>query len=585
MMQHRHRRRRRSNGYTYAKKMALIRIVSVSLLLLIVFIAGKKTLQFFGVGNAVRSTAAVLTIPADNAVSVSVDGGPMKRAESGIKLYAGDTVITSPRNNATLDFFDGTSVRLDESTQITVLESYEGEEESTIDIELEDGTLWIATPRLNVYSGAILRTLRTPYLHANLPSQAEVVMTGRSVAVFSADGLGLNVTVAGNDQPVIVGEGQQFALEPGGEAALDLYVYRNPLNLQQVLSPFVEESRTTYASRPTTPGTITEQPSIPTGDDIALEVTSPEPDSTIETATVEVAGHFGENVDKVRINGYLASINTATRTFAEDLALPDEDEVNITIEAIDADGVVLAEALRTVRRDRKPPEAPVITAPAENGQTYQTSNTELEITGTAPEGAVGIIVNDYRLQLFEPGDRDWSYLANVKFDNMHYGENIYEIVAINRGGYRSEAAVITIILSENAESGVVGGAEDTNTEDDGTTTSVDRPTPTTVEESQLPDNDPLNPGSISIFSPGPAPEYTTKAVENLIEGNVPPETDSVWVNGYRLRLYEPGKNFFNYIASVELNTLKRGRNPYRITIRNAEGQIIDELTYILNFQP
>ena len=583
MMQHRHRRRRQNSGYTYAKKVAIMRLTATGLLALIVFIAGKKTLEFFGVGNPILRTAAVLEIRPDGVVSVSVDGGPMKRAENGIKLYAGDTVVTSPRNNASLEFFDGTSIRLDESTQLTLVESYEGEEASSIKLELEEGTLWVATPKLSSYSGAIVRLLSSPYLSAKVPSQAEVVFSERSVSVFSADGLGLPISVAGNNQNVVIGEGQHFTLTPGGETVADLYVYRHPLDSQQVLSSFVEESRTQYTNRPTTPGNIELPTSTPAKEDgVILEVISPQNNSQIDTSTVEVSGHFGEDVDKVRINGYLASINTTTRTFSEELALPDEDQVNITIEAIDESGVVIAEALRTVERNRKPPEAPTIESPANNGSTYSTTRPEIEISGTAPADAVGIIVNDYRLQLFEPGDKDWSYLANVAYDNMQYGENVYEVVAINRGGYRSDTASITIILSEEGTEGVVTEGEGTENNE---ATVSDKPTPTTVEESELPDNVPLNPGSIRIFAPGTGSEFTTSSVENLIEGNIPTDTNSVWVNGYRLRLYEPGKDFFNYIASVELNTLKRGRNPYRITIRNADGEIIDELNYILNFQP
>lgn len=540
------------------------------------FVAGKKTLEWFGVGNARRSTAAVLSIDPGGIVSVSVDGGAMKRAETDVKLYAGDSVVTSPRNTAQVDLFDGTSIRMDESTQLNIIKSFEGQEQSTLSVELPEGGVWLATPKLSSFSGAITRIISTPYISATIPSQSEIVITPRSLAVFAADGLGLPVTIAENGQSIIIGEGQQFTLPPGGEQEADLYVYRNPLDAQQMLSEFVEQSRARYGSIQK-PGTSTTVGNTAIADGVILEVTAPDEGSTIDTATLEVKGRIGSDVEKVRINGYLADVNVAAQTFNEELALPEEDDINITIEAIDSNGVVIAESLRSVHRDRKPPEAPTILSPATNGQTYMTNQQELAIAGKAPEGAVGIIVNDYRLQLFEPGDTDWSYLANTKYDNMHIGTNVYEVVAINRGGYRSDVATITIILNPDAEPGVL---PDSTPQPDSVT-----PTPTTQEESNLPKNAPTNPGSIVITAPASGTEYTTKNVENLIEGTVPTQTYSVWVNGYRLRLYEPGKTFFNYIASVELNTLKRGRNPYRITIRAEDGSIIDELTYVLNFQP
>lgn len=330
MMQHRHRRRRRY-GEEKRSKAPLIRLGAMAALVLAVLFVGKKTLEFFGVGNARRLTAAVLEIEPGGMVSVSVEGGTLKRAETDVKLYAGDSVVTSPRNFARLQMFDGSSVRLNESTQVNIIASFEGEEQSTMSLELTEGELWLASPTLDTYSGAITRTITTPYLSTEVPSQAEVVISPRSVVVFAADGLGLPITVAGNDQNVIVGEGQQFTLPPGGEQVADLYEYRNPLSTQQILSEFVEESRNMYANtaRPNDIVVTGSEDTQPVNDGIILEVQNPEDGGTIETATVEVSGRIGEDVERVRINGYMADVNLNAGTFSEELALPDEDEVSI----------------------------------------------------------------------------------------------------------------------------------------------------------------------------------------------------------------------------------------------------------------
>lgn len=580
-MQRRHRRRRPQYNEPKSLK-GYIRIAAAIGVLVLVFMIGKSTLEFFGVGNAKRQTATILTLEPGGIVNISVEGGPLKRAETDVKLYAGDAIVTSPRNYARLDFFDGTSMRLDESTHTLIEVSEKGEEKSAVTIELEEGTLWVVTPTLSTFSGAITRTIKSPYMQATVPSEAEVVFTERSLAVFSADGIGLTVTVAGNDETIIVGEGQQFTLPPGGEQTADLYSYRNPLSTEQVLTQFVEDSRAGFKSTASSSKQADTTPDESSSDNIILEIQSPEDGITVDASTITVSGRIGSAVDKVRINGYLANINAQAGTFEEDLALPDEDEVSITIEAIDKDGIALAEGIRTLSRNRKPPEAPVISSPAGNDETYVTTRPEIEISGRAPQGAVGILVNDYRLQLFEPGDTTWSYLANVEFNNMRVGENVYEVIAINRGGYRSEPASVTIIYNPEGQEGVVNEEVAEGTE---ATEGADvQPVPTTVEEADLPNNAPLSPGTLVITSPAAGTEYTTREVENLIEGNVPNGTYSVWVNGYRLRLFEPGKTFFNYIASVELNTLKRGRNAYRIVARNEAGEILDQLTYILNLE-
>lgn len=578
MRQRRHHRRRRyGDSPTPATKKLSSKAVSAAVLLVLVVFLGSKTLSFFGVGNAIRATAAMLEVEGSGIVNVSVDGGPLKRAENDLKLYAGDTVVSSPRNYATLSFFDGTVVRIDESTQIDIVESMQGEEKSTLKTELHEGTLWVATPPLSTFSGSITRTIASPYISVSIPSKAEVVMAPRSISVFSADGLGLTVTVAGTNETVIVGEGQQFTLPIGGEESPDLYVHRNPLNPQQILSEFVEQSRNRYAGIQAKDSEDTADTTVNPTNEVILEVRSPKDGTTIDSSIVEVSGRIGEDVDKVRINGYLANVDNGT--FTQELALPDEDEVNITIEAVDENGVVISEALRTVHRNRKPPEPPTITSPASAGETYRTASTEIEISGKAPEGAIGIIVNDYRLQLFQPGDTDWSYLANVTFDNYKFGTNVYNVIAINRGGYRSEVATITVILAEGVDEGVVTEGEGVEGE------SVAPQPPKTAEEAELPNNLPLMPGSITMYSPATGTEFATSELENLIEGNVPAETDSVWVNGYKLRLFEPGKGFFNYIASTDLNTLKRGRNTYEIIARSDSGHILDKVEYVITLQP
>ncbi|MBT4120276.1 MAG: hypothetical protein HOG89_01590 [Candidatus Peribacter sp.] len=578
MRQSRHPRRRRY-GAEPKQNVKLRKTIVFGALVFVILLLGDKTLSFFGVGNTMRATAAVLTVEDRGIVNVSVDSGPLKRAENDLKLYAGDTVVSSPRNYATVAFYDGSQVRLDESTHIKIAESYKGREASKLTVELEEGTLWMASPTLDTFSGSIARIIVSPFISAQIPSQAEVVMTPRSVSVFSSDGLGLEITIAGSDQKVVIGEGQQFTLPVGGEQVADLYEHRNPLDPQQLLSDFVEKSRTRYAATETPDELVVTGTEEEAGSDIPLTVNTPVDGTTVETATVKVSGRIGEDVEKVRISGYLAQVDKESGTFEQELTLADEDEVSITIEAVNDAGIVIAEAIRTVNRNRKPPEAPTILKPAASGETYRTANPEIEISGKAPQGAIGILVNDYRLQLFSPGNTEWSYLANVKFNNFQYGKNVFEVIAINRGGYRSEAGKIIVILEEGAEEGIVGDNEAEDTEEGSTRR------PRTVEEADLPNNLPLMPGSVTIFGPTKGTPHTTSSLETLIEGNVPPEATSVWVNGYRLRLFEQGKGFFNYIASAEMNTLKRGDNVYDIVVRSEDGYILDTIEYKITFTP
>jgi hypothetical protein len=214
----------------------------------------------------------------------------------------------------------------------------------------------------------------------------------------------------------------------------------------------------------------------------------------------------------------------------------------------------------------------VISNPAGDGAIYRTSKEEIEIRGSAPRGTAGIIVNDYRLQLFQAGDTEWSYLASTTLQNFAKGENIFRVVAISESGFRSEPAVLTIILGEG---------------DDGLVSNSNASAGIVPEPSRgtLPSNSPLKPGTLLITAPSGGTRHEAilsgTGAEFLIEGNVPAGTTSVWVNDYKLQLYSAGKTFFNYIASTSLTTLKRGTNTYDIVSRDKDNNILDRITYTI----
>jgi len=75
-------------------------------------------------------------------------------------------------------------------------------------------------------------------------------------------------------------------------------------------------------------------------------------------------------------------------------------------------------------------EVTYINSPNE-GKDWATSREPITITGTVPKNTKGIIINDYELQKYVPGDPGWSYVAASKFDSLVPGENVYEVYAVN----------------------------------------------------------------------------------------------------------------------------------------------------------
>lgn len=563
------RRRHRTGPYPLAETRSPLRAVApmigAGVAVLLLLWVGKAVLSAFHIGNPVQRTAVMLTGENRGSVSVSLSGEEPRVADTELKLYPGDSVVTDRGSPATLEVFDGTTVRIDRGSSLAIEESVLGAKESIFEASLDRGAAWIKTPQVIAFSGVVLRTIATQRFEAKIPSGAEVLLSDAWIEVYSADGVGVTFRLSEVAQDLVVGEGQRFVIPPRDATITDPYAGRSSLSTEAPVSAFVRESRTLSGKQVAASGPSQDPALSPK----TITIAAPAEGATMTTATVTVSGTFSPPVDAVRVNGYRAMTDPQKKTYSIEIALPDSAEITITVEALDKDGLVLEKIPRIVKRDRTPPGKPTISAPAGDGAVYRTSRAELEIRGTAPRGTAGIIVNDYRLQLFQSGDTTWSYLAATKLQNFAPGENIYRIVAVSEAGYRSDPVILTIILGEGEEGVVSGGAS----------------SGTNASSGALPSNAPLKPGTLLVTAPTAGTRHEAAlagtGAEFLIEGNVPAGTATVWVNDYKLQLYAAGKTFFNYIASTALNTVKRGTNAYDIIARDKDGNILDRLTYTI----
>lgn len=567
------RYRQRRGPYAMAAPSVLPSVIRSIILLgivaLFLYFIAQWVLWLFGGGGQTQRSAVLLQVEDRGTVSVSLEGGLMQRAEESIKLYPGDRVATGGNGNATLSFFDTSLARIDVQSDVSIEQSTRGEEESNIELILTKGSLWIRTPATRAFSGAITRTIDTPNYTLTVPSDTEAVIEEDTLFVFSADGAGVAMLIDGQEEPIYIGEGQQIAL-PEGTISGDPLQYRSAIEPLAVQRDFIEESRGIAVT--TTPstgsGTATEE--------TMLVVSAPADKTTVATATIRVEGSVAKRVERVRINGQDATINRSTGGFSAEVALKENQDTAITIEALDARGIVLSKVSRSVRRGAQAIATPVITSPAKSGETYRTSKTEFAISGTVPAGTAGVMVNEYKLQLFRSGNTTWSYLASTALNNLKAGTNIYDVYALDAQGQKSTPVRITILLEAGTEGVVTGGSAASA----GSTSSA-----AVIDEATLPKNDPLMPGTLSVTGPTPGATHTATGSEFLLEGTTPKETSTVWVNGYRLQLYKAGTTFWNYIAKTEFGTLKRGTNTYVITARNEKNEIVDTFTYTVTYNP
>lgn len=545
-------------------------LILLGLVVLLLYFVGKWVLWLFGGGNETLRSSVLLQVEERSTVNVSLEGGLMQRAEDSLKLYPGDRVATGGNGHAMLSFFDGSNMRMDVQSDLTIDESTKGSAESEMEITLAKGALWVRTPDVETFSGSIVRSIALPRYTVTLPSDTEVIIEENGVLVFSADGQGVTLALEGDDATYYIGEGQQMRL-PSGDVVGDPLRYRSAIEPLAVQRSFIEESRGMQVVTTNSGGTL-----IPSEDDI-LTVSSPADKQSVTANTVRVEGSVNIRVERVRVNGYDATINREQGSFSQELSLKENQDTRITIEALDARGIVLSQVVRTVHRGSEELPSPAITSPASAGATYRTQKTEFAITGTAPAGAAGIMVNEYKLQLFRAGDRTWSYLASTALSNMKAGANVYDVYTLDAAGNKSAPARITILLEAGAE-GIVSGGSATSAASATSQAAV-------IDETTLPNNAPLMAGTIRVTGPTAGTSHTATGSEFLLEGTTPGETASVWVNGYRLQLYKAGSTFWNYIAKAEYNTLKPGRNVYKIVARNQKNEILDTFEYTATYNP
>jgi len=572
----RHRRRQYLAGNSDPRRPALlVRLTVGAVILFSVWFAASKAISLFD-RSVGRKTAAVLSTVMTDSVQVALQEQDWQRAENGLKLYAGDAVATRGAGDATLKFFDGTIVRLDVGTDVLVEASdSETEGASEIILKVRSGRIWIVSPEPKAYSGAIVRTVVTSNFTAEIPSTTNALIGSTMINVMRAAGVGAKVTLTFSDAKpsLFVGEGQYLSLSEQAKRLIedgsDPYEFRDPVTLELLkdtflISSYSQMNKSVGTGSSTTPAGAATTPT----DDQPLVLTSPENRAEINTKTVTVAGKVGARIAQVVVNGQSVTIKQ-NLTFSAELSLPkDEPTFAITVEAQDVQGVPVAKIERTIKNVFKVIiEPPRFKSPVGSGETLKTSQGEVEITGEVSAGIATVVVNDYKLQLFKPGARTWSYLASANLGNMKPGINVFTVYTMDADGNKSPNRSITIDYAPGAGPSGTGA--------------------TTVSSSQpaLKQNPPLTPGVLVVDKPTAGTSAETNAKEIVIEGRTSAETANISINGYTLSLYLSGKTTWNYIASTELTTMKRGKNVYRVVARNATGEILDVLEYTITFNP
>jgi|GEM_PF-1944271 len=554
MLQSRRRRRQVSYRAHEGGKLHIWRKIAIGAFVVLLFVwGGVHVIQIFSPEAHGSRVSTSLYVGDRGRVDVVIGGEKDKqRAESGLRLYDGDRVITDGSSYAILNFFDKTRIKLDSGTDVILNEVSTGQNSSVISLDIENGSIFIESGT----GSNVSRVFTSSRARYEVPPKSEVIL-GDDIYVFDSSGPGVNVLVTISSRTfanVIVGEGQQLIIDPIKLKEVK-EEGRDPYELRSVLDDKILSSNLYLASREKSEEAIVveEEDNLLDEDGDFLTISEPTDGELVQGSVVVVKGHVGSRIETVKVNGYDADLDG--KDFRKEIALPEEESFSVDIKGENRDGLIIAEKSISLSRDINPPDSPIISSPGGSGDTIQISDEVFEISGTASEDAVGVIVNGYRLQKYVPGKK-WSYVADSKLGNVRIGENTYEVVAIDRAGNLSEPSRIIVVWK----------AEPLKPSEDGIRNETSY----------------VEPGSLRIIAPtNDGSTFITSDKEVLIEGETSADTYSLSINGFTLTLYEPGKTTWNYIAKEDFGNYRSGTNRFTIVTRNEEGKILDVLRYLI----
>lgn len=470
------------------------------------------------------------------------------KAYHGQLVLEGDRLAMKASSRGILEFYNGTLVRLDESTKLNVEEISSDEQRDTLRLDLQNGTLWMNVSLEEDVLTPLNFIISTD--HLRITSYGTIFEVGLSdretVRVLEGEVL-VEIFEEDSDREVVleqvkVGVGQQIELTAQGYESL---VARQSVSLLEALDDPWKESAWAAWNK--------EEDAFPTA--YALEGPSAEEEtssliSSMPSAEVEAG-------------------------MDDDLSGDSEEEDS---------------------SDSTPPEL-TLTFPEENPYPLPEGETSISLTGTTSANTAKVVVTSYdasgvayayTLTAYTAGSTTWRYNAASAYDNLREGRNLFTIVAENVEGVESEAIEVVIQVPEGAlETEIADEASESDTADEGITeedsisdgeeTSIDA-TSSAGEAATMPLATPQLTSLNSAVLPSSG-TYTTSAESVLILGSVSTSAVAVYVNDYQLSQFEVGSGVWSYYAQPDFLNYDVGENVYTVYAEDAEGNVSEVLTF------
>ncbi len=385
---------------------------------------------------------------------------------SDVLILEGDEIKTSADARVIVEFFDGTIMRIDGGSDIAF--TLVDDEDYRIEILLLDGKVWVN----KIYRGDNSTNFHATGNHITVKSDRPSIFEVESefddvVRVFQGEEVSVEIK-SEDDSSVVdtetVGVGQEIVFSD--EALKRYWQFQSP-NILSALSDDFKKSQwylwniaqdknpTEFVRYASSEGQFVQvDPEIKDESLIGNDGSSEEdPD--------DIAGE-GETQDE-ELND-AADIEPADNESTEDESVDGESADGESADEISA-----------------PLTTPKITSVAGITETnsdgyYEVSSSLATLTGSVT-GAQKVVVNDYTLTKFNPGDTTWTYFANAQYNLMSEGENTYTVYAVDENGTRSDILTVKVLYTPNSAPATESAEDDETDAEAETDSDVSLPDP------------------------------------------------------------------------------------------------------------
>lgn len=418
---------------------------------------------------------------------------------NGSKVKLGDSVKTLKNAKGVIQFYDGTVLRMDEDTQVTLLDITKKSDYQEILIYLNSGNIWVNKPKQNVIrkTDFVINTNFASYSITGTvfgleKMQDEVLRVVRGQVqvdiLEQVDGKSRSI------ESVPVGIGQQITLN---DRVMQEYFERKSPSVLGLLDALFQTSdwyvwNSKEDENPTdfvkwSTGTIIDGEATPendlsaiSGDGITMDenaekssiaaptLTTPK-SSTVVTVkdTQSLSGKAGTGTKKILLKQLLAGESTVKKilitnydsdalTWAYDISSAKGnikagknvyEFVGIDENAKETMGLRVEIKYQADEPDlvidkpdiEQPKVVSVSDKPYKEGMSLTTDG--FAIVGSI-RGADAVWVDDFKLSRYSAGDATWTYNVRTTYGNLQTGLNSYQVYGVTEDGKKSPVLTV-----------------------------------------------------------------------------------------------------------------------------------------------